>query len=431
MDRKRIFTLMSIVFSDTCGAAGILVILPLYVVKQFNATPFEAALVIAAYYAAQFIAAPLLGRLSDRNGRRPVLLISQAGTILSYIIFIFAGPLGTLLDSSGFNIGIPGGLLIVYLARILDGITGGNTSVAQAYASDISTNEQRTRALGLVGGANGIGHVVGPAFAGALAGITLVAPFIGAALLSVITLTMSFIWLKETLKVESEPAERINTEEKVPVIKLLSKKPVALILATALLIGLYMAMLSSTLSMYADKVLFQGLPSATIMQIASLIMTGFGVLMAVSQMTLLNPLVRHMGEKRLALFGCILLLASGIIFSLFSSILSIVLFVLAFALGYGLSWPSLQSMLTQTGTEQPGRLLGVYQSVFSLALIIGPVLGGFIFNSVGPQAVFVVCSGFMFLAVILSVGIMHLPVQKFTSQAEMNGGGKHSFRFHH
>ncbi len=128
-------------------------------------TPLQATLVIAAFYAAQILAAPWLGKLSDRFGRRPILIISQIGTIFAYLMFFFAAQLGAGLERIGLILGLSGGLMVIYLARILDGLTGGNVSVAEAYASDISDERSRTQALGLIGGAIGVGHILGPALA--------------------------------------------------------------------------------------------------------------------------------------------------------------------------------------------------------------------------------------------------------------------------
>src|SRR2546421_3767500 len=117
MDKKRISITFLIVLTNTVGATLMLPMLPLYVEKQFGASPLQATMVIAAFYVAQFIAAPLLGRLSDRMGRRPILIVSQIGTIVAYGLIIFAAPLGLLLERAGLNLGISGGLLVIYIAR--------------------------------------------------------------------------------------------------------------------------------------------------------------------------------------------------------------------------------------------------------------------------------------------------------------------------
>src|SRR5258708_24385281 len=170
MDKKRIFTLCLIGLADMSGAMAIMPIILVFVLGQFHATPFQAALVIAAYYVAQVLAAPWLGSLSDRFGRRRILLISQAGTIVSYLLLVFAVPLGALLDHAGLRLGVASGLAVIYLARILDGLTGGDIMLALAYVSDISTPEKRTHALGLVGGGRGVGAILRPDLGGLAAG---------------------------------------------------------------------------------------------------------------------------------------------------------------------------------------------------------------------------------------------------------------------
>ena len=225
MDKKRIAIAFLIVLTNTIGATAILPMMPLYVEKQFRATPLQATLAIAIFYAAQFLAAPWLGKLSDRFGRRPVLIISQIGTIVSYLIFVSAAQLGLGLERIGLLLGLGGGLTVIYAARILDGLTGGNVSVAEAYASDISDDKSRAQALGLIGGAIGIGHILGPAFAVMLSGISLIAPLIGAAVMSALTLLFTIIFLDETVSYKA-PASAQATPSAISTLS----RPVALIL---------------------------------------------------------------------------------------------------------------------------------------------------------------------------------------------------------
>ncbi len=411
MDKKRSATLFLIVLADMSGAAAIIPIIPVYVLAQFHATPFQAAMVIAVYYAAQMLAAPWLGNLSDRFGRRPILLVSQAGTIVSYLLIVFAAPLGALVDHAGVPVGIGGGLAVIYLARILDGVTGGNISVAQAYASDISTPEERTRALGLVGGASGLGHILGPALAGVLAGITLLTPFLAAAVVSGVTLLLTLLWLHEPLRRKDGLDKDAPHADGVPLSQVLLRRPVVLILVTALVIGLYLAALFGTFALYADRVLLPGQPEAQVVRTVGLIITVLGLVMVLTQVVLLKPLVSHLGEHKAVLLGSFFLLVSALGLFAVPELGATIAFVIAFALGYGISWPTLQSLMTRFGTEQmAGRMLGWFQSVFSLALILGPVWGGYVFDAVGPRAVFAVGAGLMALALVLSVALQRLPM---------------------
>ncbi len=404
MDKKRITTLCLIVLADMSGAMAIIPIIPVFVLGQFHATPFQAALVIAAYYVAQVLAAPWLGHLSDRFGRRPILLISQAGTIVSYFLLIFAVPLGTLIDHTGLRLGTASGLAVIYLARVLDGLTGGNISVALAYASDSSTPEKRTHALGLVGGASGLGHILGPALAGLLVGVNLLAPFFAAAVVSGGTVLLTLLWLHEPPIHAKHWEKEAPQAKRLPLSQILLSRPVLLILVTALVIGLYMAALQGTFALYADRVLLPGQPEAIVVSTVGWIITVLGLVMALTQIVLLNPLVSHLGEQKAILLG-----VSAMGFFTVTSLWAIVAFVVAFAFGYGIMWPSLQALLTNFGTEHlAGRLLGWFQATFSLALILGPLWGGFVFDAVAPRAVFAVSAGFMALALGLSIGIQRL-----------------------
>lgn len=352
------------------------------------------------------LAAPWLGKWSDRVGRRPILLLSQAGTIVAYLLLVFAAPLGAPLDRTGPPLGLAGGLVVIYLARMLDGVTGGNISVAQAYASDISTPAERTRALGLVGGASGLGHILGPALAGLLAGINLLAPFWAAAVVSGVTLLLTLLWLHEPSRHSASPDKAASPADGASGVHVLLRRPVALILTTALVIGVYMAAFFGTFSLYADRVLLPGQSAAQVVRIVGLIITGLGLVMALTQMFLLKLLIRHLGEQRLALLGSLLLLVSAAGFFAVPSLEAVIICVLLFGLGYGIAWPTLQALLTRVGTEpMAGRMLGWFQATFSLALILGPIWGGYVFDAINPQAVFTVSAGLMALAVIFSIGL--------------------------
>jgi MFS transporter, DHA1 family, tetracycline resistance protein len=360
------------------------------------------------------LAAPWLGKLSDRFGRRPILLLSQAGTIVSYLLIVFAIPLGALLDQASLPLDIAGGLVVIFLARILDGVTGGNVSVAQAYASDISTPEERTRALGLVGGAFGLGFILGPALVGLMALLvpsTLVAPLLVAAGVSVVTLLLTLLWLREPLRRPANEDKGAQPAESVPFMQVLRSLPVVLVLATALLMTSYMAALAGTFPLYSSRVLFVGQPAAVVVRNVGLIMTVLGLVMALTQALLLKPLVSRLGERKLLLLGGLLQLVSAVGLFTTSELGAVIAFVVAFGLGYGISSPTLQSLLTRFGPEQmAGRLLGVFQSMTSLAFILSMVWAGTVFEYVSPQAVFAVSAGLLTLAVLGSVGIVrHKP----------------------
>ena len=434
MDKKRIAVIFLIVLTNAMAATAILPMLPIYAEGQFGATPVQAMLVIAAYYASQFVAAPWLGKLSDRFGRRPILIVSQIGTLVAYLLFIFAAPLGEAL---GPAFGLSGGLVIVYLARLLDGLTDGNVSVAEAYASDISSEKSRAQALGLIGGAGGLGHIIGPALAVVLSGFSLVAPMVGAVVMGLVTLLLTVLLLDETLTPERRAARPAQVTD-VSVMRLVASRPVALILATAFIIGLYIATLFSSLSLYAERVLFAGQPAEAIAQQVNLMIMLVGLAAALSQIFLIGPLVKRWGEQPLVIFGTVFLLASAI--GIGTGILEIVLVsMLAYALGFGMSWPSLQAIMSRFGSkETAGKRMGLFQSAFSLAFIFAPLIAGFLLETFGPQAIFYNGALLMGVATVLGFVMLHFavpnsatePVHGITGEAQAEPAGLLG-RFHH
>jgi DHA1 family tetracycline resistance protein-like MFS transporter len=402
MDRRRLFTISAIVFTNILGAGVILPILPLYAEGQFQATVFQAALLATAFFGAQFIASPWLGRLSDLYGRRPVLIFSQIGTILSFVMFIFAAPLGALIDGLGLNLGITGGLAMLFAARTLDGITGGNITAARAYVADVSTREERTHALGLLQASFGIGFIFGPAFGGVLAGINTIAPFIGAALITTGTVLLTIIFLQESLPAEERAASR--ERGKGPALStLLANRNVALILSVAFLSTLAFSAIPPTFSLYADRVLFPDADQTTVIRNVGFMLTFLGAATSLTQGVLLKPLGRRFGDRNLILTGTLLFMLVMLLIPTTTSAVIVTVLWGFFAFARGISDSPQQSLLSRIADERTqGRVLGIYQSVFSLALIFGPIWAGYVFETISPRATFWVGATFLIPSSILA-----------------------------
>ena len=192
---KKLIPAFLLTFVNVLGFSILMPILP-FVVKDYGAPQWFYGLLLTFYSAFQFIGAPYLGSLSDQRGRKPVLLVSQAGTLLSWIVFAFALYLPKDLSVFGFSLA----LWIIALSRILDGITGGNASVSNAYVADITSPKEKSYVFGYLGGVAGIGLIVGPGIGGLTASSSLgyIGTMITAAGISVITLLTIFFWLKES-----------------------------------------------------------------------------------------------------------------------------------------------------------------------------------------------------------------------------------------
>lgn len=388
MDRRRLITIFLIVFTNILGSGVILPVLPLYAEGQMGASAFQATALNTAYWAALFLAAPWLGRLSDSYGRRPVLIASQLGTVLSFILLIFATQLGAGLDDAGIRLGISGALFIAYLARTLDGITGGNITTAQAYITDISTPETRAQALGTISAAFGLGFIFGPVFGGFLATINVIAPFVGAALITLGSVTLTTFTLQESLSPEIRAARRQSKQTNVTTQQLLRERGILLVLFTIFMVMLAFASLQSTFALYADRVLFPELNSSQeVARNVGLLLSLVGVVSVITQLALIRPLVQRLGERRLVIVGILTLTLGFLGIGLAQSVLLVILSLIPISFGQGVNQPSLQAVITRFGPDKMrGQLLGIYQSASSLALIAGPLWGGYVFERIDPHA---------------------------------------------
>jgi len=412
MDRKRLFPILLIIFTNILGAGVILPILPLYAEGVFAGTVFQITLLAATFFGAQFLAAPVLGRLSDRHGRRPLLILSQVGTVLAFILFIFAGPLGQAIDGLGLGLPLTGGMLMLFVARGLDGITGGNITIAQAYVTDVTEDRDRAQGLGYLQGAFGLGFVFGPAFGGVLRTAGQVMPFIGAAVITTGTLLLTLFTLKESLP-EAERTTGQSRRRSLPTPRVLLEQPVlALILAIGFTASLGFSSLPATFALYASRVLYGDSFGPERVQLFIGLMLGFmGLMMVVTQIALLRPLVTRLGERRLLIVGELALIAAFLGLGFAGNALVATGLLAAFAFGQGVSEPNLQSLVSRLGARQErGQLLGFYQSSRSLALIIGPIVAGWIFERISARAVYWAGGGLMAVALLFALLLLRQPL---------------------
>lgn len=381
---RRLVTILLIVFVQMVGAAMIMPILPLYAKREFDMSPQTITLLGTAFFAAQFIAGPFLGRLSDNYGRLPVLIVSQIGTAVSFLMLAFA-------PSAGF----------LFAARLLDGITGGNIIVAQAYITDITPKERRTESLGLVFAVFGIGFVIGPALGGILAaafGPRI--PYIIASIAATIVVILTRFTLEETVTPDKQAENRQYKKENVSPLTIVRNSSLLLILIIAFVGQFALGLLQATFALYGEAVLFAGYDESAINLGIGLLLAVIGVGQFVTQAFLLRRFLRRFGEGKLIILGSVLrtiglfLLAATTIplVGAFSGIF--------FAVGMGLMMPSLQSLATVTVGEQlRGGILGIYQSTISLSTIVSTAVAGVIF-AINPTIPFWI-GGSLSLIVIL------------------------------
>ncbi|MCU0475196.1 MAG: MFS transporter [Anaerolineae bacterium] len=282
---RRLVTILAIVFAQLLGASMILPVLTLYATNQLGMPKETAPLLQAAFFIAQFIAGPYLGRWSDRYGRVPILLISQIGTVISYLMIAFSPSIAMLFAS-----------------RILDGITGGNIIVAQAYIIDITPREKRTQAIGLIFAVFGVGFIIGPSLGGALAAIIgQQGVFLAAAIVTLIPTIMTQFTLNETLTAEERIANRASAPLSFKA--MLSNATVLNVLLITALGSFGLGVVQSTLAFYGQDILFAGKDEGTVNLGVGLLLGAVGLGQTLTQTLLLRRLLRRYGEAPLVLGG--------------------------------------------------------------------------------------------------------------------------------
>jgi DHA1 family tetracycline resistance protein-like MFS transporter len=363
MDR-RLITILLIVFVQMLGAAMILPILPLFAQREFDVSPQLITLLSTSFFAAQFLAGPFLGRLSDNYGRVPILIISQIGTAVSFLMLALA-------PSAGF----------LFLARILDGITGGNIIVAQAYITDITPRRKRTEALGYIFAVFGLGFVIGPALGALLsAAIGPRLPYVIAAIAAIAVVFLTWFTLEETLSPEQRQANQAASGNSMNLREIVRNKALLLILLVAFLGQSGLGILQSTFALYGEAVLFQGYSSQAVIIGIGLLLTTVGLGQFTTQAFLLRPLLAWYGEHRLIIIGNISRMLAAFLFALAVTPWLGAISSLLFAFGIGIMMPSLQSLATGTVDDKyRGGILGIYQSTLSLSIIVSSAGAGVLF----------------------------------------------------
>lgn len=343
------------VFLDLLGFGIILPLLPFYA-ERFGATGLWIGALLTAYSAAQFVGAPILGRLSDRAGRRPVLLASLLGSTLSLALTGAAASLPVLLA-----------------ARLLAGLFGGSIGAAQAYIADVTRPEERARYMGLLGAAIGLGFTLGPGLGAALSGLGFGGAAFAAAGLAALNLVLALFFLPESRRVDA--AESVPSRSLLALREALGQPMIGGILWSSFLLTFAFTGLEATYALLAQRQF--GLDGRGL----GLIFTYFGVIQIVVQGGLMGRLTDRFGEQALAVVGGVCS-AIGLAVVPFGVPLPVALLALgALGVGQGLTTPTLTSLLSRASrAAHQGSTLGVGQSASAAARALGPILAGWLFD---------------------------------------------------
>jgi len=432
LDFRKVVPIFVIVLIDLLGLTVIIPLLPLYA-AGFNATPVVIGVVGASYPVMQFIGAPVLGRLSDRYGRKPVLVISQIGTFTGFIILGYASSLWMLVFS-----------------RVIDGISGANIATAQAVITDSTTEKNRTQGLGLIGAAFGIGFILGPAIAfGALTvtGNNYSAPAFLAAGFSLMSILLTVFWLPETL-----PKEERNRTQGKPIFSINALWEALNHPAVGFLLVL----------LFAQQVAFGGfermLALFTLTQMGmnasrnAGIFVYVGFIVVVVQVYFLGRWSKRFGDRRLVYLGLAALSIGMLAFAFtprvpmpgysraeledelstggiqgaestsrgefgidlpedggsgWNGIAWVLASMIPLSVGGGVLQPALNSLVTKRVEHQEvGGMLGISTSLLSAANVIAPLLGGVIFQEISPRAPFLLGGVIMAMLLVLAIKLI-------------------------
>ena len=349
MKKSPLLPIFLIVFIDLLGFGLILPLLPFYA-ESFGASSVVVGLLIASYSAMQFIGAPILGRLSDRWGRRPVLLVSQLGTFTGFIL-----------------LGLAASLPMLFLSRIIDGISGANLSTAQAYIADVTDEKNRAKSLGLIGAAFGLGFILGPAIGGWLSQYGYNVPAFVAAGLSAVTMVLTYFMLPEPEKKGTASRREFSLNA---LKRAVSNPVIGKLLAMVFTFSVTFAMFQTSFALFAKS------RFGFAQQETGFVLAYVGVLSVIVQAVVIGRLVKKIGEKQLAVISVTALAIGLVLMGLVQSTLALILVMPILSFGGGATTPILTSLLTKSvDRTEIGGILGVSTSVDSLSRIIAPILG--------------------------------------------------------
>ncbi len=366
------WTIWSTVALDMVGFGMVVPILGRYA-ERFGASGFEVGLLFSMFSIAQFFFAPVLGRLSDRIGRKPVIIVSLLGTAVG-----------------SFLTGAAGALWLLFVARFIDGASGASVSVAQSAITDIAPPDQRPRLLGMLGAAFGVGFVFGPAIGGlaALGGPHV--PFYLASAFALCNAIAAWYRLPET---NTTPAQRRSQSDSDRAGRRFAVNKYT---ATALLAGTAFAGFEATFALFGERrfSLTEGSAAAVFLVV--------GVMLVIVQGGLIGPLTRLLGSQRLLRVGFAVLIGGFLVLSVAEVWAVLFVALVLLSLGQGVVTPSLTSVVSESvAPDRRGAALGVQQSAGALSRIIGPAIAGLVFDHAGVAWPYVTAAVLTLAALLL------------------------------
>jgi len=376
---RPLFVLFITILVNLIGFGIIIPLLPFYA-ETFGASPFVVGLLFASFSVAQLISAPLLGEWSDRWGRRPVLILSLIGTAVSFAMLAVAQS-----------------LFMLFAARIVDGLSGGNITTARAYIADISTEENRAKAYGILGAAFGLGFIIGPALGALFSHISYTAPIWVAAGVTVAATVMAWVWLPETV-------HRANASAGSPwkaLRTLGGRKELRQLFAVDFVYWMSFAVYQTTFALFGAK-RFGFDASHT-----GYLLSAFGFLGVLVQGGLVGPIVKRLGERHTLAIGLILAAIGWGGSAVTYSIPLFVAMLVPGAIGIGLCNATLSALISHAAAPgEQGRVQGAAGALESLGRTLGPMWGNGALQVFGEGSAYAAAAGLLTMA---SVSVWRSP----------------------
>jgi multidrug resistance protein len=374
------------VFIDLLGFGILIPILPSFAIKELGVDEAAIGIAIAIYSFVQFIFNPILGRFSDKHGRKPVIVMCLLINSLGYVIFAFTSS-----------------YIILLASRIVAGVGGSSIAVAQAYIADVTTKENRSKGMGLIGSAFGLGFVFGPLIGGFLSKLGYMETGLGAASFSFIAFIVTMILLPESNLDRSKVVETKRRILNIDAILKAFKNP-----SLAILISLFFILTFSFANIYGTFALL-GLQVYGFTDLQNGYMFGIvGLSSAIVQGGLIGPLTKFIGKKRILIVGSFLIMVTLAIIPYAGNFLWLAVDSIFLSFGTGMLQPTLLSLISEVASEaEQGITLGVNQSLSALARMFGPLWGGFTFQYLGYPFPFLTGAAFMFF--IVGATIFYIP----------------------
>ncbi len=376
--KKEYFVIFVILVTEVLGFSLVLPFLPLYA-QDLGASPLIVGLIFTSFSVFQLISAPILGRLSDIYGRRPLLVISQLSTFLGFMVLGFANTLA-----------------LIFLSRIIDGMFGSNFTVAQAYLSDISSKKDRSKAFGIAGAAFGVGFLIGPGIGGYLAQFDYSIPSFAAAGISLITIALTVLFLPETVKRKKDVKMNVKIIDFSAMRRFLTDPAISPRLGTYFMFILSHMIFVSMMALFAERQV--GIGPA---EIGFLLMyVGFNSI--IIRGVLLPKLIDFCGEHKLQFIAVVSLIIGLVGMAFVSEVWMLIITTTLFSFGAGTARPILVGEISRQAKEdEQGALLGVSDSLGSFGQIIGPLVGGFMMDVFFPGSMALAAALVMFVGLLL------------------------------